>query len=200
LWYRKSESYFFFWIDQAMTRFTSLSPDQMSPEQRKVHDAVVAGPRGKMVGPIQVWLTNPELAQKAQELGAFCRYGTGLEPRLSELAILITGAHWKAGYEWHVHAPIGMKAGLDPQAVEAIRCGEQPSLPKPDEAAVYAFAKELLETRRVSDASFARATKALGERGVVELVGILGYYTLISMTIVSFEMPVPEGSPEPFAG
>lgn len=181
-----------------MPRFTPISADEMSPAQRRVHDAVVAGPRGKMVGPIQVWLTNPELAEKAQELGAFCRYGTSLPPRLSELAILITGAHWKAGYEWHVHAPIGLKAGLDPEAVEAIRRDQRPGLTKTDEAAVYAFTKELLETRRVSDETFRLATKELGERGVVELTGILGYYTLISMTIVGFELPVPAGSPEPF--
>lgn len=183
-----------------MSRFKPISHDQMSPEQRKVHDAVVAGPRGKMVGPIQVWLTNPELAEKAQELGAFCRYGTSLSGRLSELAILITGAHWKAGYEWHVHAPIGLKAGLDPKALESIRRGDRPSFRKPDEEAVYAFTKELLEKRRVSDATFSLATKELGQRAVVELVGILGYYTLISMTIVGFELPVPEGSPEPFSG
>lgn len=182
-----------------MPRFTPVSPEQMSPAQRKVHDAVVAGPRGKMVGPIQVWLTNPELAEKAQELGAFCRYGTSLPGRLSELAILVTGAHWKAGYEWHVHAPIGLNAGLDPKALEALRRGENASFEKTDEAAVYAFAKELLEKRRVSDDTFSRASKELGERGVVELVGILGYYTLISMTIVGFELPVPQGSPEPFS-
>ncbi len=181
-----------------MPRFTPLSPDQMSPEQRKVHDAVIAGPRGKMVGPIAVWLTNPELAQKAQELGAFCRYGTSLPARLSELAILITGAHWKAGYEWFVHAPIGLNAGLDPAAVESIRKGDKASFSKPDEAAVYAFTMELLLNRRVSDATYSFATKELGETGVVELVGILGYYTLISMTIVGFELPIPPGNPEPF--
>lgn len=181
-----------------MPRLPELSPDQMSPEQRRVHDAVLAGPRGKMVGPIQVWLTSPELAEKAQELGAFCRYGTSLPDRLSELAILITGAHWKAGYEWFVHAPIGLKAGLDPAAVEAIRNGEEPKFSKADEAAVYRFAIELLIKRRVSDSTYAQAKKELSERGVVELVGILGYYTLISMTIVGFEIPVPSGNPEPF--
>jgi 4-carboxymuconolactone decarboxylase len=184
------------WI---MPRFSETPPDQLSPEQRKVRDAIISGPRGRVEGPLKVWLTNPQLAEKAQELGAFCRYGTSLAGRLSELAILITGAHWKAGYEWHVHAPIGLKAGLDPRAVEAIRRGETPSLQKADEAAVYAFTKELLDTRRVSEATFTRATKELGQRGVVELVGILGYYTLISMTIVGFELPIPEGSPEPFA-
>lgn len=182
-----------------MPRITPISLDQMSPAQRKVHDAVVAGPRGRMVGPIQVWLTNPELAEKAQELGAFCRYGTSLAGRLSELAILITGVHWRAGYEWHVHAPIGLKAGLDPQVVEAIRRGGQPAFQKTDEAAVYDFTRELLETRRVSDETFARTKSELGQHGVVELVGILGYYSLISMTIAGFELPVPEGSPDPFA-
>lgn len=181
-----------------MSRFTPLSPDRMSPEQRKVHDDVVAGPRGKMVGPIQVWLTNPELAQKAQELGAFCRYGTSLPARLSELAILITGAHWKAGYEWFVHAPIGLKEGLDPAAVESIRKGEKTIFAKADEAALYAFTMELLKNHRVSDETYATAKKELGEAGVVELVGILGYYTLISMTIVGFELPIPPGNPDPF--
>ncbi len=182
-----------------MPRFSETPVEQLSPAQRKVHDAIVSGPRGRVEGPLKVWLTNPELAEKAQELGAFCRYGTSLQPRLSELAILITGAHWKAGYEWHVHAPIGLKAGLDPQAVESIRRGEEASFVKPDEAAVYTFTRELLNKRRVSDETYSRAKKELGERGVVELVGILGYYTLISMTIVGFELPIPKGNPEPFA-
>lgn len=181
-----------------MSRFSEIPAEQLSPAQRKVHDAIVSGPRGRVEGPLKVWLTNPELAEKAQELGAFCRYGTSLQPRLSELAILITGAHWQAGYEWFVHAPIGLKAGLDPVAVEAIRKGEEACFVKLDEAAVYAFTRQLLNKRRVSDETYELAKKELGERGVVELVGILGYYTLISMTIVGFELPIPKGNPEPF--
>ena len=182
-----------------MPRLPDLDPDTLSPEARRVYDAILSGPRGIVQGPLRVWLTSAGLADKAQALGAFCRYGTSLPPRLSELAILVTGAWWQAGFEWHVHAPIGIGAGLDPAAVEAIRTGGTPQFGKPDEAAVYAFAQDLVTRRRVSPSTYARAVDLLGTQAVVELVGILGYYGLISMTINAFEVPVPEGSPEPFA-
>lgn len=181
-----------------MQRIPDLSPDQLTPEQRKVHDAIVAGPRGGLGGPLKIWLRSPELAGRAQELGAFCRYHTSLPKRLSELAILITGAHWKAGFEWFVHAPEGVKSGLDVKAVEAIRSGQNPTLTRADESAVYDFTQELLNNRRVSDATYARAEKELGVVGVVDLVGILGYYGLISMTINAFRVPIPDGEQEPF--
>jgi 4-carboxymuconolactone decarboxylase len=183
-----------------MNRIAELTPARMSPEQRKVHDAIVAGPRGVVQGPLKVWLHSPELASRAQELGAFCRYHSSLPKRLSELAILITGAYWRAGFEWHVHAPEGVRAGLDAAAVEAIRKGERPAFAQEDEAALHAFASELLTTQRVSNATYKRAEAALGTLGLVDLVGILGYYALISMTIVAFEVPLPEGAAEPFAG
>ena len=182
-----------------MPRLPDLDMGDLSPEQRRVHDAIASGPRGVVQGPLKVWLNSPELADRAQALGAFCRYGTTLPPRLSELAIITTGAYWKAGFEWAVHAPIALKAGLDPDAVEAIRRSEPPCFERPDEAAVHAFAHELLHDRRVSDATYRRAEAELGSRGVVDLVGILGYYGLISMTIVAFDVPVPAGAPEPFA-
>lgn len=183
-----------------MARLPDLVIEQLSPDQRRVYDAILAGPRGIVEGPLRVWLTSPELADRAQALGAFCRYHTSLPPRLSELAILVMGSFWKAGFEWHVHAPVGVAAGLDANAVEAIRRGQEPGLERADEAAVYAFSRELLHDRKVSDATYRRAVEELGAGAVVDLVGILGYYGLISMTIVAFEVPVPEGSPEPFAG
>lgn len=182
-----------------MARLPDLAAETMSPAQRKVHDAIVSGPRGVVQGPLKVWLNSAELASRAQELGAFCRYHTSLPKRLSELAIIITGAHWKAGFEWFVHAPEAIKAGVDANVVAAIHAGREPSFTKADEAALYAFTRELLEKRRVSDATYKRAVAELGELGAVELVGILGYYALISMTIVAFEVPVPDGEPEPFA-
>jgi 4-carboxymuconolactone decarboxylase len=175
-----------------------LDPARLSPDQRKVYDTILAGPRGHVVGPLRVWLQSAELADRAQALGAFCRFGTSLPPRLSELAILVTGAHWRAAFEWHAHAPMGLKAGLDAAAIEAIRVGQKPNLTKSDEIAVHDFARELLDTRKVSDATYSRAVAALGQTGVVELVGILGYYGLISMTINAFEVPLPEGAPQPF--
>jgi 4-carboxymuconolactone decarboxylase len=182
-----------------MPRIPDIVPAELDTAQKRVYDAIVSGPRGVVEGPLRVWLNSPELADRAQALGAFCRYHTQLEPRLSELAILVTGAFWKAGFEWHVHAPIGIAAGLDAAAVEAIRTGATPHFAKDDEAAVYAFARELLTERRISEATYRQAEAVLGNRRLVDLIGILGYYGLISMTIVAFEVAVPAGAAEPFA-
>lgn len=181
-----------------MPRLPDIDPDALSPDGRRVHDVIASGPRGLVQGPLRIWLNSPALADKAQALGAFCRYGTSLPQRLSELAILVTGAHWRAGFEWHVHAPIGIEAGLDPAAVEAIRTGRPPRFEKPDEAAVHAFAQELLSTRRVSQPVYDEAVAQLGATAIVELVGVLGYYGFISMTINAFEVPLPEGAAPPF--
>ena len=182
-----------------MSRIPELDTQALSPDQQRVFDAIASGPRGRVQGPLKVWLQSADLADKAQALGAYCRYGTSLPPRLSELAILVMGAHWQAGFEWWAHAPIAEKAGINAAAIEAIRIGATPSLNAADEKAVYAFAHELVTKRRVSDASYTAAVATLGQKAVVELVGILGYYTLISMTIVAFDVPVPEGAADPFA-
>jgi len=181
-----------------MARLPKLDAATMSPEQREAYDAIKNGPRGVVQGPLEAWLNSAGLAARAQALGAFCRFGSSLPPRLSELAILITGAFWKAGFEWHVHAPIGIKAGLDPIAVETLRTGGAPNFSNEDEAAVYAFATELLHDKKVSDATYQRAVALFGVTTTVDLVGVLGYYGLISMTIKAFELPVPEGAAEPF--
>jgi 4-carboxymuconolactone decarboxylase len=181
-----------------MPRLLDIVAEEFSLEQRRIYDSIMAGPRGVVPGPLRVWLNSPELADRAQALGAFCRYGTVLPARLSELAIITTGAYWKAGFEWAVHAPIALKAGLDPDVVEAIRTGGQPTFDRSDEAALHAFTHELLHNRKVSEASYRTAESELGSRALVDLVGIIGYYGLISITIVAFEVPVPEGAPEPF--
>ncbi len=182
-----------------MQRIPDWTVDTLSPAQRKVHDAILSGPRGIVEGPLRVWLQSPELAQNAQSLGAFCRFGTALPPRLSELAILITGAYWRAGFEWHVHAPIAIKAGVSPEIAEAIRTDGTPKFTRADEVAVYQFSRELLEKRAVSDAAYQAVERLLGKTGAVDLVGILGYYGLISMTIVAFQVPIPNNGSEPFA-
>lgn len=182
-----------------MPRLPDIDPATLDAEQKRIHDEIVSGPRGKVEGPLRVWLTSAGLADRAQALGAFCRYGTSLPTLLSELAILVTGAYWQAGFEWHVHAPIGLAAGLDPVAVEKIRVGEEPDLSNDDEKAVYTFSRELLTKRRVSDATYAYAEQILGQRALVDLVGVLGYYGLISMTINAFDVPLPPDAKEPFA-
>ena len=120
-----------------MPRLPDIDPALLDPEQRRVHDEILSGPRGIVEGPLRVWVNNPGLADKAQALGAYCRYGTSLPQRLSELAIVTTGAYWRAGFEWAVHGPIALKPGLDPDAVEAIRIGATPRFAKADEAAVH---------------------------------------------------------------
>src|SRR5437763_16250445 len=182
-----------------MTRIPELVVENLTPEQRRVHDAIVSGPGGRIVGPLRVWLQSADVADPAQALGAFCRFGTSLPRRLSELAIITTGAFWRANFEWHAHAPMAVEAGIDPAAVEAIRRGNTPQFARADEAAVHAFAHELIETRRVSEQTFRRVTDELGLQAVVELVGILGYYSLVSLTLNAFEVPVPTGAPDPFA-
>jgi len=181
-----------------MSRLPDLDPEKFSPEQKKVHQAVLAGPRGRVVGPIKIWLKNAGLAEHAQALGAYCRFNSSLPPRLSELAICTTGAFWKASYEWFAHAPLAIKAGIDAAAIEAIRVGGTPKLAKSDEQVVYDFTRELLTTRRVAAATFDRARKELSEAGVIDLVGIIGYYGLVSVTLNAFELPLPEGEKPPF--
>lgn len=175
-----------------------LNEAALTPAQKVVFDNIKSGPRGLVEGPLRIWVHSPELAGHAQALGAYCRFGTNLTGRLSELAILTVGAHWRAGFEWHVHAPIGLAAGLDPSLVETIRTGGIPEFEKEDEAAVYRFSHELLETKYVSAETYETAVKVLGLETIVDLTGILGYYTLISMTINAFGVPVPEGAAEPF--
>lgn len=174
-------------------------PARMSEAQRAAYDAISAGPRGRVEGPLAVWLHSADLADRAQALGSFCRFGSSLPPRLSELAILVMGSYWRAGFEWYIHAPIAAKAGVPDAVIAAIKSGEAPVFAEPDARAVHNFARELLERREISDETYAIARRFLGERGLVDLVGILGYYGLISMTIKAFRVPVPDGEAEPFA-
>ncbi len=183
-----------------MPRLTVPGPDQLAPDERRVWDMIASGPRGRVEGPLRIWVKSPGLAERAQALGAYCRFGSSLAPRLSELAILITGAHWKAQFEWYSHLPLAFAAGLSEAVAESIRLGQRPAFEREDEAAVHAFATELITTRQVSEATYQRAIAALSERGAIDLVGILGYYALVSMTLNAFEVPLPDGVSDPFAG
>lgn len=182
-----------------MTRLPEIPTDRLTPDQKRIHDEVVAGPRGRVPAPVQVWLRRPELAERAQSLGAYCRYGTSLPPRLSELAILVTGVFWRASYEWAAHAPIAREAGVPDSVVEALKTGAEPAFDNEDEAVVYAFSRELLTSRAVSDDTWARAESVLGTDRVVDLIGVLGYYALVSMTLTAARVPAPEGAEDPFA-
>ncbi|MGI9489714.1 MAG: carboxymuconolactone decarboxylase family protein [Geminicoccaceae bacterium] len=181
-----------------MSRLADLDYEQMSDEQRRIHDEIAAGPRGAVVGPLKVWLHSPALADRAQKLGAHARYYSSLPPNLSELAILVTGSIWKADFEWYAHVGPARDAGIPDAVIEAIRTGAEPLLEDEPSKAVYAVAREMHENRRLSDDTYKTASVTLGEQGLVDLIGILGYYTLISMTLNAFEVETPDSS-RPFA-
>src|SRR5262245_60357610 len=165
----------------------------MTPDQRAAYDEVVAGVRGRMPAPMRAWIHSAELASRAQKLGAFLRYHTSLPPILSELAILVTARHWTSHFEWYAHKRDGMKAGLDPALIAAIAERREPAFGDPAQQVVYQYSKSLHEHQAVSKVLHDAAVAVLGERGVVELVGILGYYSLVSMTLNAFEIGLPEG-------
>jgi 4-carboxymuconolactone decarboxylase len=181
-----------------MPRIPSVAPDDMNDAQRQVYEDIMAGPRSSMAGPFNAWIHSPELADRAQKLGEFCRFHSSLEPRLSELAILYTARHWRAQFEWYAHEPMARQGGLSEAVITAIKAGEIPAFENSDEAALYEFCRELYTHQRVSDETYATAEAELGRQGVIDAVGILGYYALVSMTLNSFEMPLPEGVEPPF--
>ncbi len=174
-------------------RFKPLSLQEMTPEQRRVAEAILAGPRQSLSGPFSALLYSPELGDRAQRLGEHIRFGTSLPPRLKELAILITARHWSAQFEWYAHHRFALEAGLDPAIPAAIAHGRRPEAMQQDEAAVYDFCTELLGTKAVSDATFQAATDHLGTPGVIDLVGTMGYYGLVSMILNVNRYPLPEG-------
>jgi 4-carboxymuconolactone decarboxylase len=181
-------------------RLPALAMEELTAEQQAIVEAINTGPRGRFSneGPFAVFLHAPAYGQLAQALGAHLRYHTGMPQRLKEFAILCTGSFWKAQYEWYAHAKIAAKEGVKEATIAAVKAGRAPKSAPKDELAIYAFVKELYATRRVSDATYARVHKLLGDAGMVELVGVLGYYVLVSMTLNVFRMPVPQGTPLPF--
>jgi 4-carboxymuconolactone decarboxylase len=182
------------------SRLPALALDTLTGEQQTLVDAITHGPRGRFdnEGPFAVFLHAPVYGALAQKLGGHLRFNTSLPPRLSEFAILCTGQFWKAQYEWYAHAPIAAEQGVKEATIRDLKAGRAPKSAPRDEMAIHAFIKELYATRRVSNPTYARVRKFLGDAGMVELIGILGYYVLISMTLNVFRMPLPEGEALPF--
>ena len=196
-----------------MSRLATLTPDTMTPAQREAYDEIVAGRSrvppdhqgvyqpmrpagdGSLGGPFNAWLRTPEIGKRLVSLGGALRFHSTLAPRLTELAILIVAREWTAQYEWYAHARFAEKAGVAPEAIEAIRRREAPRLDRTDEQAVYTFAAELLRTHGVSDATYQQALAHLGEPGVVELIALLGFYTTVSMALNTFRVEPPGERP-----
>ena len=175
----------------AQARMPELTPGQMSPEQKSMYDAIINGPRHSIEGPFNMWLRSPDLGNRLQRVGEYLRFGTTIPHNLNEFAILITAVEWKAGFEWFAHYPLAMKAGLEPAVAKDLQEGRRPTNMTADEALVYDFATQLQRQKQVSDAVYAGAVKRFGEQGVTELVALLGYYNLVSMTLNVAQVQAP---------
>ena len=180
-------------------RISFPSPETMDPAQREVYDKVVSGPRGKIEGPLRAALYNAELADKWQALGALLRYRTGLSPRLSEIAILVTGRACQSPFEWFAHRRESEKVGIEADVLEALLAQTEPPFRSQEEMLVYRYAKELNTHKSVSDAVYAEALAHFGARTLVELTALVGYYTMVAMTLNAHEIPLPEGVQPAFA-
>ena len=172
-------------------RFIPLKRDTLSAEQLRVFDAIAAGPRGTVPAPFHIFLQSAELADRVQQLGELLRYRTGLPPRLSELAILVTASHWGAEYEWSVHEREARKAGVPDRVIGAIAAGTAPAL-SGDDALIYDFAHTFYTQRDVPTPLFDAAVARFGQRTVVELGSILGYYSMLAIVLKIFRVkPAP---------
>ena len=180
----------------AQDRFAPLAPDQLSPEQKAIAAAIVAT-RGSMSGPFDAWLRDPELADRLQKLGEQIRLHASLPRQLNELAILITARHWTSQFEWYAHYPLAVQAGLDPSIAADIALGERPRHMSEDVATVYDFSTELHATGNVDDRVYADAVRRFGEKGVIDLIAVNGYYDLVSMTLNVAHVGVPPGTAPP---
>jgi len=183
-------------------RLPILSEDTLSSDQRALLESIRSGPRGAgtgIRGPFAMFLHAPAFGELAQQLGGYCRFKTGVPARLSEFAVLVTAKLWRAQYEWYAHVPQAERAGVAKETIRDIHRGRVPKAAPKDERAIYDFIQELYKTRRVSDRNFKRVHSVLGDAATVELVGILGYYVLISMILNVFRMSPPAGESLPFS-
>ncbi|MEZ7812262.1 MAG: carboxymuconolactone decarboxylase family protein [Paracoccaceae bacterium] len=176
-----------------MSRNPYLNEAKLNPIQRQVFDTIANGPRKAVVGPLRVWLQNPGLAECAQALGQYARYDSILAEKLSELAILVTARVWSSGFEWSHHAPIALAAGVPEEAIEAIAKARPALFNDPKLQVVFNFAVELHRDRYITDRTYTTALNQLGLQACIDLVGICGYYTMISMTINTFDVPDGDG-------
>jgi 4-carboxymuconolactone decarboxylase len=174
-------------------RVKLLSPGQMSADQKQIYDESIAGKRGAPPPPMMAWLNSPEMARHATRLGAVLRFDTMFPAKLSEIAILVTARHWTAHYEWYAHKRLALQGGVDPAIIEAIRHRRAPVFDDPRGQMIYDVAKSLHEGHGLSQALYDEAVKLLTLRGVVEIIGLCGYYTMVAMTLNAFEFELPAG-------
>jgi 4-carboxymuconolactone decarboxylase len=180
-----------------MSRLHLPSIDELSVEQRHVYDEVVSGPRGRLIGPLRAIIHSPELATRWSRIGEFLRYSTCLPVKLNELAIIVAGRFWNSQLEFHIHAAAANAAGLDSAVIEAIRLAEVPTFTDEAEREIYEYARLLLQTGTLPDEVHNAIVNRWGARGAVELTGVIGYYTMVSLTLNAHQIPLPDGAEPP---
>jgi 4-carboxymuconolactone decarboxylase len=182
-----------------ITRFAPLKADELSPSQKAWADMIAAPPRNAKFGnpPYRAYIRNPDLAPRLSALSEYLRWNTTLAPRLSEFAILITARQWTAQYEWFAHYPLALKAGLDPKILGDLAAGRRPDTMRDDEAALYDLVTALYRDKKVTDPVYKAAADKFGERGVMDIIGIIGYYDLVSMTLITMQAAAPNDSVPP---
>ena len=173
-------------------RMPPLERDAMSEAQRKVADALAAGPRGGVKGPFIPLLRSPELMDRLQKVGEYLRFHSSLEPRISEFTMLVVSRQWTQQFEWAIHVPLALKAGVSAQAVQSLAEGRRPQAMADDERVAYDFCDELVRNHGVGDATYRQAVDQFGERGVMDLVGLVGYFTTVSMAMNAAHTPAPK--------
>jgi len=176
-------------------RMPEIPPEKMTPEQKKAADEFFAERKVAIFGPFVPLLRSPEVMQRARAMGDYLRYKSVLPAALNEFAILITARRWSQNYEWAVHQPIAVKAGLKPEITQALAEGRRPQAMSADEELIYDFSTELHENQCVSDPTYARAVARFGEQGVIDLLGVNGYYTFLAMVLNAARTAVPKNAP-----
>ncbi len=180
-------------------RFAPLKEEQLSPAQKAWVDTIVPPPRNARFTnpPYRAYIRNIELAQRLTPLSDYLRWNTSLPARLSEMAILLTAREWSSQYEWAAHYPLAIKGGLEPSVADDIAQGRKPAKMKEDENALYQLVTELYRNKSVSDVTYADALKQFGERGIMDVIGIIGYYDLVSMTLITMQAQPRDNSVPP---
>lgn len=191
-----------------LRRFKLIPLEELTPAQRALSDAIRSGPRSKLKnsgaskpgpigGPFNIWLRSPGIGDCVQRLGEEIRFRSSLPAKLNEMAILVTARFWTSQYEWFAHHRLALEGGLDPAIAQDIAQGRRPARMDADEAIIYDFSRELHETQDVSDTTYQAALDRFGERGVVDLITVNGFYTLVSMCLNVDRTPLPPGEPLP---
>ncbi len=185
----------------AQERYPALNPDQLSPQQKAYVENLQKPPRNNTTAlknpPFKVYMRSPDLAEKLEAVSDYVRWGTGLQPRLTELAIMITARQWSSQWIWRGHYRAAVRGGLDPSVGADIAAGKRPEKMKEDETILYNYATEMYRDKAVSDATYTAAVKQFGEKGLIDLVATMGYYDTVAMTLITAKAVAPKEADVP---